>query len=266
MIRFFTMLLLACVALAAIPALAFESEPVATKRTVATLITESDSVGPGGRVRIALRLRLAEGWHTYWRNPGEAGVPTELSPSLSAGATAGAIEWPAPSRVSEGDITTYGYSGEVGPADPRDVGAGGRRRFRRTDRALACLQGHLRARRGDVPHRPAAGNRGAVGADAVISGARAGRSPCVTLDRDDRARRHAVRARPGAGARPPSSTHGSSRTTRARSSTMPRNCSRSVMGASRSGCGWRRALAPSSGLSGVSVGARPRRICRPTSR
>jgi thiol:disulfide interchange protein DsbD len=60
-----------------------------------------------------LRLRLADGWHTYWRNPGEAGVPVELETSLSPGATSGPIEWPAPGRISEGDITTYGYSGEV---------------------------------------------------------------------------------------------------------------------------------------------------------
>jgi thiol:disulfide interchange protein/DsbC/DsbD-like thiol-disulfide interchange protein len=70
-------------------------------------------VTPGGRVRIALRLRLADGWHTYWRNPGEAGVPVELTASLSPGATAGPIEWPTPGRILEGDITTYGYSGDV---------------------------------------------------------------------------------------------------------------------------------------------------------
>ena len=87
--------------------------PVATSRTVATLITDSDSVVPGGQVRIALRLRLADGWHTYWRNPGEAGVPVELQENLSAGASIGPIEWPVPGRISEGSITTYGYTGEV---------------------------------------------------------------------------------------------------------------------------------------------------------
>lgn len=111
MIRFFTLLSLACTL--GFPALGFESAPVTTKRTVATLITDTDSVVPGGRVRIALRLRLADGWHTYWHNPGEAGVPVELEPSLSPGATSGPIDWPAPGRISEGSITTYGYLGEV---------------------------------------------------------------------------------------------------------------------------------------------------------
>src|SRR5580698_7378453 len=101
MIRFFPLLPVALLLVAgslvtgslATGALASETAPVASKRSVASLITDSDSVAPGGPVRIALRLRLAEGWHTYWRNPGEAGVPTELVPSLSAGTTAGAIEW-----------------------------------------------------------------------------------------------------------------------------------------------------------------------------
>ena len=111
MIRFLAILSLICAI--GFPARAFESAPVATNRSVATLITDADSVIPGSRVRIALRLRLAEGWHTYWRNPGEAGVPTELVATLSRGAAAGPIEWPAPGRISEGSITTYGYSGEV---------------------------------------------------------------------------------------------------------------------------------------------------------
>ena len=111
MTRLLTFLLLA--ALLSPPAWASESAPVVTPRAIATLITDRDSVAAGGRVRIALRLRLAEGWHTYWHNPGEAGVPVELAPTLSQGATSGPIAWPAPGRISEGDITTYGYFGEV---------------------------------------------------------------------------------------------------------------------------------------------------------
>jgi thiol:disulfide interchange protein/DsbC/DsbD-like thiol-disulfide interchange protein len=111
MIRFLMVLSLVGALLA--PAHAFETEPVASRLAAATLITESDSVAAGGQVRVALRLRLADGWHTYWRNPGEAGVPVEVEPSLSPGATAGAIDWPAPNRISEGEITTYGYSGEL---------------------------------------------------------------------------------------------------------------------------------------------------------
>ena len=92
---------------------AAESAPVTSKRSTATLLTSTDSVTMGGRIRLALRLRLAEGWHTYWRNPGEAGVPIELTWSLPPGTTVGPTGWPAPDRMAEGQITTYGYTGEV---------------------------------------------------------------------------------------------------------------------------------------------------------
>ncbi|MSP01643.1 MAG: hypothetical protein EXR07_11435 [Acetobacteraceae bacterium] len=95
------------------PAAAYESAPVGGKRSTATLIADVDSIVPGGHARLALRLRLADGWHTYWRNPGEAGVPVELSVTLSPGAVAGPVEWPTPGRMSEGAITTYGFLGEV---------------------------------------------------------------------------------------------------------------------------------------------------------
>src|SRR5690349_20310304 len=111
MIRLLVMLML--FATLAVPVHATESAAVASKRGVATLITDADSITPGGHARIALRLRLAEGWHTYWRNPGEAGVAVELQPTLPAGVTAGPIDWPAPERISEGSVTTYGYSGET---------------------------------------------------------------------------------------------------------------------------------------------------------
>ncbi len=97
----------------ALPAAALESAPAVTKRTTATLITSADTIVPGGKVRLALRLRMVDGWHTYWQNPGEAGVPPELAFDLAGGAVAGPISWPAPDRMSEGTITTYGYGGEL---------------------------------------------------------------------------------------------------------------------------------------------------------
>ena len=58
-----------------VPAWAWESAPVTSNRATATLVTDADTFGPGGRVRIGLRLRLADGWHTiawatgYWLLP-----------------------------------------------------------------------------------------------------------------------------------------------------------------------------------------------------
>lgn len=93
--------------------MALESAPVRTARTTATLVTAPDRLTPGQTLRVALRLRLADGWHTYWKNPGDAGAPVELTLALPDGAQAGPIEWAAPARMPEGDLMTYGYAGEV---------------------------------------------------------------------------------------------------------------------------------------------------------
>ncbi|HEY4174438.1 MAG TPA: protein-disulfide reductase DsbD domain-containing protein [Rhodopila sp.] len=89
---------------------ALESAPVSSKRAVATLVTETDAMQPGQKFRVALRLRMADGWHTYWKNPGDAGVPPDLT---IAGVTQSAIDWPTPRRVAEGPVMTYAYTGEV---------------------------------------------------------------------------------------------------------------------------------------------------------
>ncbi|HEY1414198.1 MAG TPA: protein-disulfide reductase DsbD domain-containing protein, partial [Rhodopila sp.] len=95
---------------AAMPAWALESAPVSSKRAVATLVTDTDAMQPGTPFRVALRLRMADGWHTYWKNPGDAGVPPELTID---GVTQSAIDWPTPRRVAEGPVMTYAYTGEV---------------------------------------------------------------------------------------------------------------------------------------------------------
>jgi thiol:disulfide interchange protein DsbD len=62
---------------------------------------------------VVLHLRLEEGWHTYWRNPGDAGLPTAIRWVLPAGFTAGDIVWPYPQRLPVGPLMNYGYAGEV---------------------------------------------------------------------------------------------------------------------------------------------------------
>lgn len=96
----------------AMPAWALESAPVASKRATVTLVSDTDAISSEAAFRVGLRFRLAEGWHTYWHNPGDAGVPPDLTLDLPAGATVSAIDWPAPARVAEGPVMTYAYTGE----------------------------------------------------------------------------------------------------------------------------------------------------------
>ena len=96
-----------------VAARAAESAAVQSTRATATLVTESDTVTPGKPIRVALRLRLAPGWHTYWRNPGDAGVAPDLTFTLPPGVTAGPVAWPAPHLEIEGPLATYAYTGEL---------------------------------------------------------------------------------------------------------------------------------------------------------
>ena len=66
-----------------------------------------------GRSASACGCGLRPGWHTYWQNPGDAGVPPELDLDLPPGATAGPIVWPTPQRVPEGSLMTYSYTDNV---------------------------------------------------------------------------------------------------------------------------------------------------------
>lgn len=99
--------------LLAAPTRAMESIAVRSDRVTATLISDTDAVVPGIPLRVGLRLRIAPGWHTYWKNPGDAGAAPELTLTLPSGAKAGDIEWPTPARLPEGPVMTYSYSNEV---------------------------------------------------------------------------------------------------------------------------------------------------------
>ena len=80
----------------------------------AQLISETDNVFSGQELWLALRLDHQEHWHTYWKNPGDAGKPTEISWTLPEGVKAGEVVWPAPQRIElPADLVDFGYEGEV---------------------------------------------------------------------------------------------------------------------------------------------------------
>lgn len=82
--------------------------------TTVRLLLDVRTARPGSHITAGILLRMAPGWHTYWRYPGDAGMPTALSWTLPSGFQAGAIQWPVPEKyVDEGDIISYGYSREV---------------------------------------------------------------------------------------------------------------------------------------------------------
>ena len=77
------------------------------------LVPAASSVAPGATVYVALHQKIMPGWHTYWRNPGDAGEPPTMAWTLPGGWKAGSFVWPAPRRLPVGPLMDYGYEGEV---------------------------------------------------------------------------------------------------------------------------------------------------------
>lgn len=85
-----------------------------TKLVVAKLVSDTTSVTPGKPFTVGLLLKMQPGWHMYWRYPGDSGLPTKIVWHLPEGFTAGALQWPLPTRQDdEGDLQTYVYNDEV---------------------------------------------------------------------------------------------------------------------------------------------------------
>jgi thiol:disulfide interchange protein/DsbC/DsbD-like thiol-disulfide interchange protein len=83
---------------------------VATDNVKARLVSESGTVSPGQSFWVALDLDIREGWHTYWRNPGDSGQATKLEWHLPPGFTAGDIVWTTPHRFEVPPLVNYGYA------------------------------------------------------------------------------------------------------------------------------------------------------------
>ncbi|MDP3980125.1 MAG: protein-disulfide reductase DsbD family protein [Chlamydiota bacterium] len=108
----------------------------------AQLISEDTAVQPGRDFWIALRLKMDEGWHTYWKNPGDSGLPIEMKWNLPDGFRAGPLQWPYPLRIEAQPLLSYGYKGEVfllaKIIAPQSTGSASQISIGATIRWLAC--------------------------------------------------------------------------------------------------------------------------------
>lgn len=82
-------------------------------RTQVEWLSETESIQPGKPFWTALRMKMDEGWHTYWRNPGDSGIATEIRWDMPEGFKAGEIQWPAPKRIDLEPLAVYAYEGEI---------------------------------------------------------------------------------------------------------------------------------------------------------
>lgn len=99
--------------IASLAALPIVAGPVSTPHVTAELLLDRSHVRPGEEFRLGLHLKMKEGWHTYWKHPGDSGEATTIDWVLPEGFTAEPILWPQPQRISMEPLTTYGYEGDV---------------------------------------------------------------------------------------------------------------------------------------------------------
>ncbi|HEX3140998.1 MAG TPA: protein-disulfide reductase DsbD domain-containing protein, partial [Rhizobacter sp.] len=87
---------------------------VNTEHVRAELVAHApEGIAPGKDVRLGLALTHQPHWHTYWKNPGDSGLPTKLAWQLPEGVRAGEIEWPTPRPLPLGPLMNHGYEGEL---------------------------------------------------------------------------------------------------------------------------------------------------------
>ena len=87
---------------------------VQTPRVRAELVAQApEGITAGQSFWLGLKLAHEPGWHTYWKNAGDSGLPTELQWQLPAGLSAGAIDWPTPHALRVGPLVNYGYENTV---------------------------------------------------------------------------------------------------------------------------------------------------------
>ena len=101
-----------------------EGPPAPADLVVASLVSEDVSLAPGTTLWLDLHLVVKPGWHVYWQNPGDSGLPTAIDWKLPPGFSPGPINWPVPEHFVQNGIGNYGYAGKVDLLVPIAVPSG----------------------------------------------------------------------------------------------------------------------------------------------
>jgi DsbC/DsbD-like thiol-disulfide interchange protein len=86
---------------------------VGDSRSAVRLIAGSFPEETSAPLQVGIEIRLEPRWHTYWRYPGDAGVPPRFDFSGSHNLKAATVLWPAPRRIPEQGLSVIGYTGNV---------------------------------------------------------------------------------------------------------------------------------------------------------
>ena len=84
-----------------------------TPHSEISLIAESSALRAGATTTVAFRVTMDDGWHTYWTNPGDAGLPLTAQWALPKGVTVSGLHFPTPHLLPQPPLMSFGYEREV---------------------------------------------------------------------------------------------------------------------------------------------------------
>ena len=89
------------------------AQSAGTENVKAELISEVKSIQAGKKFWVAVKFEMADQWHIYWRNPGDAGLATGIDWSLPEDFSVTGIYWPYPEIFESGGVASYGYKYKI---------------------------------------------------------------------------------------------------------------------------------------------------------
>lgn len=81
--------------------------------TTVTITPKTNDVQAGQTIQIATTIKMAQDWHVYWVNPGDSGLPVNITWDLPTDFKIGDIIWPVPDKITFDILANYGYYDEV---------------------------------------------------------------------------------------------------------------------------------------------------------
>ncbi|MDP4530274.1 protein-disulfide reductase DsbD family protein [Alkalimonas delamerensis] len=102
-----------CTALYSAPTVAVSTGWKQAPHIQVELVSSHQAVAPGQSFLVALHLLPQEHWHTYWQNPGDSGMPTQIRWQLPDGVTVSDIQWPTPQAFAIPPLMNYGFEGST---------------------------------------------------------------------------------------------------------------------------------------------------------
>jgi thiol:disulfide interchange protein DsbD len=79
----------------------------------ARILSNGYSADKDSSIQIGVLIELANGWHIYWKNPGDSGIPTSVECNIPSDIQATQLQWPIPKAFEFEGLVSYGYEDQV---------------------------------------------------------------------------------------------------------------------------------------------------------